>query len=112
MPYAGCVWSGYSDQARIQGGRNARSKLSYSSFNGRLGVWRATPLSTPIPLFACVVRGSPENFAASIRPRLFITREQFHNLKIAPDVNGGMLRGCQLGFSISCHGFSRLLLIK
>ena len=112
MPYAGCVWSGYSDQARIQGGRNERSTLSYSSFNWTAGICFDYRFSTTISLVPSFLRGHREIFTASIRTRLFINREQFHNFKIAPDDNGGMLRGCQLGFSISCHGFSRLLLIK
>ena len=43
---------------------------------------------------------------------LIITSRNFSNFKIAPDDNGSMLRGCKLGFSVACLGFSRLLQIK
>lgn len=54
-------------------------------------------------------RGHREIFTASIRTKIFINREQFKNFNA---IQGDMIRGCKLGFSISCLGFSRLLQIK
>ena len=112
MPYAGCIWSGYSDQAKIQEGRNERTTLSYTNFNWTAGICFDYRFSTTISLVPSFWRGHREIFTASIRTKLFINREQFHNFKIAPDDNGSMLRGCKLGFSVACLGFSRLLQIK
>lgn len=112
MPYVGCIWSGYSDQAKIQEGRNERTTLSYTNFNWTAGICFDYRFSTTISLVPSFWRGHREIFTASIRTKLFINREQFHNFKIAPDDNGSMLRGCKLGFSVACLGFSRLLQIK
>ena len=38
MPYAGCIWSGYSDQVKIPEGSNERATLAYANFNWTAGI--------------------------------------------------------------------------
>lgn len=109
MPYVGCIWSGYSDQAKIQEGRNERTTLSYTNFNWTAGICFDYRFSTTISLVPSFWRGHREIFTASIRTKLFINREQYKNFNA---IEGNMIRGCKLGFSVACLGFSRLLQIK
>ena len=109
MPYAGCIWSGYSDQVKIPEGSNERATLAYANFNWTAGICFDYRFSNTISMVPSFWRGHREIFTASIRTKIFINREQFKNFNA---IQGDMIRGCKLGFSISCLGFSRLLQIK
>lgn len=109
MPYAGCIWSGYSDQITIGNGRNERTTLAYTNFNWTAGICFDYRFSTTISLVPSFWRGHREIFTASVRTRVFVNREQFRNFDT---IEGNTMRGCKLGFSVACLGFSRLLQIK
>lgn len=109
MPYVGCIWSGYSDQVKIPDGVNERATLAYTNFNWTAGICFDYRFSNTISLVPSFWRGHREIFTASIRTKIFINREQFKNFNA---IQGDMIRGCKLGFSVSCLGFSRLLQIK
>ena len=109
MPYAGCIWSGYSDQVKIPEGSNERATLAYANFNWTAGICFDYRFSNTISMVPSFWRGHREIFTASIRTKIFINREQFKNFDA---IQGDMIRGCKLGFSISCLGFSRLLQIQ
>ncbi len=109
MPYVGCIWSGYSDQFKTGDGRNERTTLSYTNFNWTAGICFDYRFSTTVSLVPSFWRGHREIFTASIRTKLFINREQYKHFDT---IEGNTLRGCKLGFSVACLGFSRLLQIK
>ncbi len=109
MPYAGCIWSGYSDQAREENGINEKISFSYSNFNWTAGLCFDYRFSNTISLVPSFWSGHRETFTASICTRIFINHEQYKNFNNIP---GNTLQDYKLGFSISCLGFSRLLHIN